>query len=276
MADTIESVILPTKADVQHLPKKNEITPSFLLLEQRKSHNAILDILEVIVREIKELKTQGSGNTALLTKIEERIIPEVKQTLSDTMSSIVNKTTDLQGHGFRLNLICRGKAEVEGEAPESPQQTEQQFKDVLKEKLGIVDADNMMFRAVHRLPAPKRGHGMSQPKPIIAAFIRQTDRDDVLSKAHMLKGTGISLQSHLPKTLNDRRNDMLKERHELLNADNSRKLRVVDKNFTPVLQEKLPGAQTWTTLKFPVPVNGGREPTGPRRSGRSMTVNLDG
>ena len=132
-----------------------------------------------------------------------------------------------------------------------------------------------MFRAVHRLPAPKKGPGVAQPKPIIAAFVRQTDRDHILSKANLLKDTGISLQSHLPKKLNDLRNSMLKERRRLLNADHTRKLRVVDKNFSPVLQEKVADSRTWSTLKFPtVEERIGLDNTQPRR-GRSATVNVD-
>ena len=187
---------------------------------------------------------------------------------------IAKSTDDLQGHGFRLNLIGKGIAEV---ADETPQQSEQQFKNVLKDELGIEDADNIVFRAVHRLPAPKKGPGSAQAKPLIAAFVRQIDRDNVLSKAHLLKDTGICLQSHLPKKLDDLRNNMLKERRRLLTADNTRKLRVVDKNFTPVLQEKV-GNGAWNTLRFPLVENIRPEgdTTGrPQRRGRSATVNVD-
>lgn len=271
----IDEIVLPEKANVNHLPKAKDLTLSTLLLEQRKSHNAIIDILQVIVSEVKELKSQENGNLRLLTNIENRIIPEVKQTLTDNLNALETKQGDLQAHGFRQNLICRGKEETGGDRPETPQQSEQQFKDILKNQLGIEHADNILFRAVHRLPAPKHGRGSGQPKPLIAAFIKQEDRDYVLSKANLLRETGISLQSHLPKKLNDLRNDMLKERRRLLNADNSRKIRVVDKNFHPVMQEKLPGEEKWTIIKFENGENV-RPAFDPRRSGRRRnTVNLD-
>ena len=85
---------------MQHLPKKSEITMTSLLIEQRKSHNAMLNVLEVLVSEIKELKRQGNANTILCTNLEERVIPEVKQSLTDTMATMESKTVDLQGHGF--------------------------------------------------------------------------------------------------------------------------------------------------------------------------------
>ena len=93
----------------------------------------------------------------------------------------------------------------------------------------------------------------------------------------MLRNTGVSLQSHLPQQLNEVRNNMLKERHLMLNADNTRKLRVVDKNDKPVLQEKLPGASKFTT-QFPNSVNGdnGRAGRNLRSgTGRSNTINLE-
>lgn len=272
---TIENLVLPNKADTQHLPKKSQISITDVLLESRKSHNSIIDVLEVLVHEIKELKKQGSTNHEFCTKLEERIIPEVKQTLTNTMTVIENRATDLQGHGFRLNLLCRGKTEAEDE---TPAQTEETFRRICKDLLQIENADSILFRDVHRLPAPKRGTGSTQPKPIIAAFILMKDRNEVLSKAHLLKETGLSLQSHLPKPLNDLRNQMLKKRRDMLSADPTKKVRVVDRNYTPVLQEKLPGEESYTTIKFdPVGVTrdnrGGRG--GPRRSGRRQTVNLE-
>ena len=62
----------------------------------------------------------------------------------------------------------------------------------------------------------------------------------------------------------------------MLNADNTRKLRVVDKNDKPVLQEKLPGASKFTTLQFPNSVNGDNGRAGRNlRSGRRNTINLE-
>ena len=268
MTTTLENIVLPARAEVQHLPKKNDITMTSLLLEQRKSHNAFLDILEVLVKEVKSIKKESIANFKLCEKLEERVIPEITETLKSTMSTLESKAVDMQGHGFRLNLICKGREE---EDDESPADTEQLFKSVLKDSLGIETADNILFRAVHRLPKPKSGNGSTQPKPIIAAFIRQQDRDTVLSKAHLLKDTGISLQSHLPKKLNDLRNDLLKQRRQMLAVDPSRKLRVVDKNYTPVMQEKRHGATVFTTLKITDQVNNDR-----RRSSRRNTINIDG
>lgn len=264
---TIENITLPVKADIHHLPKQKELSLSSVLLECRKQYNSVIDVLDVLVKEITEIKKQGTANTALVTKLEERVIPEVKQSFASTVLKIEEKATDLQGHGFRLNLICRGKEEL---PEETHQQTEQQFREVLNTMDLEVDVGNILFRDVHRLPKPKKGHGSTQPRPIIAAFIQQKDRNDILSKAHLLKDTGISLQSHLPKKLNDLRNEMLQARRKMLSDDRSRKLRVVDKNFVPVLQEKKHGDNKWSTLKFEP-----TKPVGIRRSSRLNTVNTE-
>ena len=230
MATSLETLVLPPKADVNHLPKKNDLSLTSILLEQRRSHNAIVDILELVVQELKVIKKQGKGNQEKCKLIEERIIPEVTATIKTDLATLESKTVDLQGHGFRLNLILRDKDELEDE---TPAQTEELFKEVLKEQLKMENADSVMFRAVHRLPKPKTGNGRDRPKPIIAAFVKQSDRDEVLSKAHLLKESRLSLQSHLPKKLNDLRNNMLLARRRMLQEDNSRRLRVVDKNFSP-------------------------------------------
>ena len=259
---SLADLVLPDKANIDKLPKTKDLSLHSILLEQRRSYNSLLDVLDVVVRELKEIKKQGKESEDKCKQIEERIIPEVKQSLKLNLETIENKTVDLQGHGFRLNLICRDKDELEDE---TPAQTEQLFKDVLKEHLKIDNTDGLMFRAVHRLPKPKTGKGKDKPKPIIAAFIKQSDRDNVLSKAHMLKDTGLSLQSHLPKKLNDLRNDMLKARRTLLQEDRSKRIRVVDKNFTPVLQEFNLDADRWQTIRFPIEDEA--DETEPRRRG---------
>ena len=145
---SLADLVLPDKANIDKLPKTKDLSMHSILLEQRRSYNSLLDV----VRELKEIKKQGKGNEDKCKQIEERIIPEVKQSLKLNMETIENKTVDLQGHGFRLNLICRDKEELEDETPE---QTEQLFKDVLKEHLKIEYTDSLMFRAVHRLPNQK-------------------------------------------------------------------------------------------------------------------------
>ena len=166
-------------------------------------------------------------------------------------------------------MICRGKQELEDE---TPAQTELLFREVIKDVLKVDNSDAIMFRAVHRLPKPTTGHGSTQPKPIIAAFIMQQDRDMCLFKANLLKDSGLSLQSHLPKQLNDQRNAMLKERRRMMNADSTRKLRIVDRNFKPCFQEKLPGADKFTTVKFPIQDQQDAD-VRPQRRGRSGQVN---
>ena len=267
---SVDEIVLPERADTQRLPKKNDITQTSILLEVRKNHNAMLDVLEILVKEVKDLKKQGLANKTQVSHLAERVIPEVRETLVSNLAKVEDRAIDLQHHGFRLNLIARGKDELDDE---THQQTEQLFRDILKEDTKIDNADTILFRDCHRLPKPKRGHGSSQPKPIICAFIRQQDRDLVLSKAHMLKDTGKSLQSHLPKRLNDLRNAMLKERRSMLDADRARRVRVVEKNFTPVIQEykAVNGSDKWVTIKFEAnQENLGNNP--PRRSGRRNTV----
>jgi hypothetical protein len=70
---------------------------------------------------------------------------------------------------------------------------------------------------------------------------------------------------------------MLKERRNMLAADRTTKVRVVDKNFVPVIQEKKAGATSWSTVKFEQREDNSdrRAPGRPRRSERRNTVQLD-
>ena len=269
MVTTVEEIVLPPKADVQNLPANKNLNYQAILLESRKNYNSVMEILGILVSEIKELKKQGNADHTQITDLADRVIPEVRQTMTTNLEKIEEKTV---GHGFRLNLIARNVEEV-GEN-ETHQQTEEKFRQVLREKLQLEDADTILFRDTHRLPKPKQGFGATQPKPLICAFIRQCDRDLVLSKAHMLKDSGMSIQSHLPPKLNAIRNAMLKERRAMLNANPARKIRVVDKQFSPVIQESkiVDGEAKWVTLKFE-PNTAGVHAAHPRRSSRRPTIN---
>ena len=67
---------------------------------------------------------------------------------------------------------------------ETPAQTEQLFKGVLRDKLSLESTDNILFRAIHRLPKPRQGQGSTQPKAIIAAFLRHKT-EMMLSPKHI-------------------------------------------------------------------------------------------
>ena len=95
---SLADLVLPDKANIDKLPKNKDLSMHSILLEQRRSYNSILDVLDVVVRELKEIKKQGKGNEDKCKQIEERIIPEVKQSLKLNMETIENKTVDLQGH----------------------------------------------------------------------------------------------------------------------------------------------------------------------------------
>ena len=75
----------------------------------------------------------------------------------------------------------------------------------LEEKLHIEDARQIEFQRVHR-----NGRKISnKPRPILARFLRFTDREKVRKKAKELKGTNFVIYEDLPKELIDRRRVML-------------------------------------------------------------------
>ena len=65
----------------------------------------------------------------------------------------------------------------------------------LEEKLHIEDARQIEFQRVHR----NRKKISNKPRPILARFLRFTDREMVRTKAKELKGTNLVIYEDLPK-----------------------------------------------------------------------------
>ena len=71
--------------------------------------------------------------------------------------------------------------------------------DFLKTELGMEDAGDLEFQRVHRVG--KQNSSTGSPRQIIARFLRYPDREEVMSKAKKLKGTGFGISQDLPKEI---------------------------------------------------------------------------
>ena len=85
---SLADLVLPDKANIDKLPKTKDLSLHSILLEQRRSYNSLLDVLDVVVRELKEIKKQGKESEDKCKQIEERIIPKVKQSLKLNLETI--------------------------------------------------------------------------------------------------------------------------------------------------------------------------------------------
>ena len=71
----------------------------------------------------------------------------------------------------------------------------------------ISEADSFEYQRVHRIG--KRDPLQEKPRPIIALFLRYSDRERVMSSARKLKGMGFEISPDLPKEIVDRRKELM-------------------------------------------------------------------
>ena len=257
---------------------KRSVTLSLILTEQRIHFNRLVDALGSINTELANLKTvteKVNQNEEKLDNLINNVIPEIKLKIDRSVGlmearileriEIIEKDKLLENaHSRRRHLIVNGvgmKRYARGET----EPTEQIFRELMVNQLKLDPnyVKEMLFRDVHRLPKSKDYDG---PPPIIAAFICQQHRNDVLSNAKNLAGTDISLKSDLPRQLNVLRGLMLKTKYRLKNQDPNCKVRLVERTYLPVLQKLNVNTDKWDIImefKKNVPLHVALKPTLP-------------
>ena len=244
-----------TLADI---PDRRKLTLSDLLIEQRVSFNRLIDALNSLNSELVDMKKVNEKVTENETKIkhlDEKVIPELEIKLNREMKLMNAKIMERiemmekdrlleNAHSRRRHVIVNGVKPAVIDRGES-ENTEQVFRDFLVNNLKLNSdyVNEMLFRDVHRLPKSTTHEG---PPPIIAAFLCQKHRNDVLASAKELKGTQISLKSDLPKELNILRGRFLKEMKRLKEAGHT--VRCVERAYFPVLQLKNPVNDKWENI----------------------------
>ena len=105
-----------------------------------------------------------------------------------------------------------GDANMDG-SPHMTEDTKQVMYNFLEQELKISNArDRIEFQRIHRLGKTNN----KGPRPIIARFLRYTDREEVMSQARKhLKGKDFSVFDDIPKELYDLRK---KQREKLKEA----------------------------------------------------------
>ena len=234
--------------------------------DARSNHNTLVDALTTLSKQLDDIsaKLDATSNVEIVqdvTNIKENIIPELKRSITKNVQlteAMVEETSDelglqyeqLEAHGRRLNVIvngCREQKErinLQGGGTREFEDTEQLFRDFLVNSLKFSPGyvNNIILRDCHRLPQKR---GSAHPPPIIAAFICQKHRNEVLSAAKHLKGTNLSIKSDLPKRLNTIRSSMLKVRADL--KKEKKIVRLVERNYLPMLQQQ-DSHKKWNTI----------------------------
>ena len=116
------------------------------------------------------------------------------------------KIVYLEACSRRENLKFEGIAEASHNNATSTrnENTEDVLVDFLENVPGIENAKNIEFQRIHRLGKPKNDNG-DDGRPIIARFLRFSDRERVFKLGRKLKGTNYRMFEDIPKELHQKR-----------------------------------------------------------------------
>jgi hypothetical protein len=158
----------------------------------------------VDVFETKNLNTertiQNLKATTDLMSNRERDLSEDVARYQDEVFSIKKKMDYLEAYSRRENLIFTGIPEIQDE------DTEQVWRSFLSRELSM----HGEFQRIHRL-----GKKRTTTRPIIARFLRYSDREKVAGNAFRLKGTNKFVFPDFPKEIQESRKRQL---HKLKKA----------------------------------------------------------
>ena len=74
-------------------------------------------------------------------------------------------------------------------------------------ELDISEADTIEFQRIHRIG--RHNPSQDKPRPIIARFLRYSDRELVMSRAKKLRGKGLGISVDLPKEIVSHRKELM-------------------------------------------------------------------
>lgn len=135
-----------------------------------------MDNLQTVMEE-KLDRVQSDCNEI---KKENQELKQKVGRLEETMEKLEEKVDDLEGRSRRNNLLFHGIP-----PPRDRQETwgdcEEAIKGVLKDKMGIQDAEDIKVERAHRL------RGGKSPQPIIACFSSFKDKERILAGRRQLR-----------------------------------------------------------------------------------------
>ena len=163
-------------------------------------------------------------------ELEERLNKEIERSndMYLKIESMLGRIVEAEDRQRRLNVV------VSNLKVDDNLSCEENAEKFFMEKLKIPEENvkSFIYRNVHYLDREDKGKGRS----FIAAFIRQCDRDLVMSKGKELKGTHISLKQNYSPETRAKKDELLQLKKSL--SEQGMTLRVVERSHKPVLQIK--------------------------------------
>ena len=158
----------------------------------KESLNFAEDKCKKTTESFNEYKQQISLQ---MSKLEQK-----RNILAGKITELENKNLYLEGYSRRENIKFENIEEVP-ELNTHQEDTERVLRNFLESELGYKDASCLEIQRVHRLNKKKD----TQPRPIIARFLRYKDCEQILSLGHRLKDTGYKMYQDLPYGIVERR-----------------------------------------------------------------------
>lgn len=127
--------------------------------------------------------------------------------LQSKFNNLYEQTQSIDCHGRRNNLILHGIPESDGEIDLN---CYQKVVSILKQELGITNADSIRISRCHRLGRPARNRtGFTRPRPIIFHLHWYGDRSLIWDKKDMLRNTQFFLTENFSPEVEQRRRKLL-------------------------------------------------------------------
>jgi len=161
-----------------------------------------LDVMDTDIRDIKHsLDYQYESMEDMRhsqTNVDNRL-KDIEDKFEDVLkikTKLEAEIVDVKARSMRNNLLFFN-------VPEKPEENPiEVVHNFLENYLKIEDsAHSIEIDRAHRLGAFRRGS--SQPRPLVAKFLKYQDKEMARKNAHQLKGTSFAISEQFPKEINE-------------------------------------------------------------------------
>lgn len=160
--------------------------------------------LQFTQKEVDDLK---AASTSLSSNCKSNEMDIHK--LAESMIAIDNKADILEGQSRSHNVMIDGIPESENERRSD---SEEKVPTLFKEKLDL-DPHTIGIDRAQRVgkasTAADGTHVRQRPRPVMVRLLRIKDRDTILSKAKMLRGSNIFINEDYPNSVRQKRKELL-------------------------------------------------------------------
>jgi len=153
-------------------------------------------------KDIEDLKKSCCFNGDNLKEYKEnvkKILDEQNQKLNHKIDDLISKNLYLESYSRRENIKFFNISE------NSDKDTEESLRNFMERELGFRNARSVKIQRVHRL----NRRNDTDPRPIIARFLRYKDVEEIFALGRRLEGTNFQMFRDLPREIIKRRKDQM-------------------------------------------------------------------